>query len=328
MNLFDLQNSRLLFDAYQFEQLCIETFLFQQQHNSVYNQYLKYLKTDITKIKHIEQIPFLPIEFFKTHHVKTGVFNEETVFESSSTTGIGVSKHFVNSTQSYINSFISSFNFFYQDYSEYCHLALLPSYLERQNSSLVFQINHFIQNSKIEGSGFYKDNHQALFEQLKANEFNKTPTILWGVTYALLDFADQYPFSLKHTQIIETGGMKGKRKELTRNEVHEHLKKAFEISDIASEYGMTELFSQAYAIKNGVFQCPSQMKVIGREINDPFHLGQINKNVALNIIDLSNQDSCAFIATSDLGKVYQDGSFEVLGRIDYSDTRGCNLLIT
>jgi hypothetical protein len=327
MNFFDLKNNGLTIDSFQFEQFCLETFHFQSQNNFVYNQYINHLQIDPSKIKHIQQIPFLPIDFFKTHIIKTNSFAEEMVFESSSTTGIGISKHFVKSSYDYIQSFINAFNSFYSNFSDYCHLALLPSYLERQNSSLVFQINHFIKHSKMKGSGFYKNNTIALYEKLKENESNGVPTILWGVTFALLDFAEAYQLPLKHTQIIETGGMKGRRKELTRLEVHETLTHAFQLESIASEYGMTELFSQAYALKDGLYQCSPSMKVIGREINDPFCIGITNKHAALNIIDLSNQHSCAFIATSDLGKVYQDGSFEVLGRLDFSDTRGCNLLV-
>jgi hypothetical protein len=223
--------------------------------------------------------------------------------------------------------FKASFEFHLNNVAKYCHLALLPSYLEREHSSLVFQINHFIQNSQFKESGFCLFDQSALAEQIRYNEEHTIPTILWGVTYALLDFAESFPMALKKTQIIETGGMKGKRKEIVREELHQILKNAFQIQSISGEYGMTELMSQAYSFENGRYKCPPWMRIMTREINDPLSSAPIGKNGVINIIDLGNLNSCSFIATSDIGKVFEDGAFEVLGRLDNSDTRGCNLLV-
>jgi hypothetical protein len=212
-------------------------------------------------------------------------------------------------------------------HQQYCHLALLPSYLERQNSSLVYQVNGFIEDTKNLGSSFYLHQVNELLEHLKRNEAAAIPTLLWGVSFALLDFIEKFNISLKHTVVLETGGMKGRRKEITRDEMHSKLKQAFSISSIAGEYGMTELMSQAYAVKEGLYTAPNWMRISAREINDPLSKPIVNKHGAINIIDLANIHSCAFIASSDLGKVYADGTFEILGRIDHSDTRGCNLLV-
>jgi hypothetical protein len=206
-------------------------------------------------------------------------------------------------------------------------LALLPSYLERQNSSLVYQVNGFIEDTKHLGSSFYLNQLDDLVAQIKWNESHAIPTLLWGVSFALLDFIEQFNFPLNHTIVLETGGMKGRRKEITREEMHQNLKQAFSIQSIAGEYGMTELMSQAYAVKDGLYTPPNWMRISAREINDPLSKPIVNKHGALNIIDLANLHSCSFIAGSDLGKVYADGTFEVLGRIDHSDTRGCNLLV-
>ncbi len=310
-----------------FDAIALEVFQFQSKHNKVYQTYLKHLQTDIANIKHIADIPFLPIEFFKQFPIQSLDFEAALVFESSSTTRIGVSKHYLDNESRYVKAFTRSFNAVYTDHTAYCHLGLLPSYLERKNSSLVYQVNHFIQNSQYPSSGFYLDNTEDLYQQLLLNEANQVPTMLWGVTYALLDFIEKYQMQLKHTKVIETGGMKGRRKEITRMELHAMLKQGLGLDKIGGEYGMTELLSQAYSISDGLYQCPPQMKVVIREINDPFSGPITNRNGAVNVIDLSNLQSCAFIETSDLGKVYDDGSFEILGRLDYSDTRGCNLLI-
>lgn len=305
----------------------MEIFYYQSEHCGVYKQYLQFLKTDITKINKLEEIPYLPIEFFKYFDITTNKYIPEITFESSSTTGTGTSKHLVKSTDWYKQSFKNSFKFSWLDSSNYCHLALLPSYLERGNSSLVFQINEFIETSIYNESGFYLYNHSELAEQLQRNELLRIPTILWGVTYALLDFAEAYSMTLNNTQIIETGGMKGKRKEIVREELHGILKSSFNLRAIAGEYGMTELMSQAYSISEGLYQCPTWMRVTTREINDPFAPNISNRNGVLNIIDLANLYTCAFIATSDIGKVNNLGQFQVLGRLDNSDTRGCNLLV-
>ncbi len=310
-----------------FYDLALKVFHFQAQNNLVYKSYINFLKIDSTKISNISDIPFLPIEFFKNFEVKSSEFVPEIIFESSSTTNSGVSKHFVKSKSIYKNSFCKSFNYFYKHYENYCHLALLPSYLERTNSSLVYQINHFIKHSKFSESNFFLNEFEALKNVLVQNEEKKIPTILWGVSFGLLDFVETYQLKLKYTIVIETGGMKGRRKELIREELHKKLKEGFGIENIQSEYGMTELMSQSYSLKNGRFACPLSMKVFATELNDPFSDWIVGKNGLLNIIDLNNLHSCCFIKTSDIGKVYSDGSFEVLGRMDYSETRGCNLMV-
>lgn len=327
MLLSQLEKAIFTVNNQQFDELALEVFRYQSEHCLVYKQYLQILGTDITKINKLEEIPYLPIEFFKNFKITTGEFVSEQIFESSSTSGIGVSKHYLKSTKWYESTFKKCFEFRLQNAENYCHLALLPSYLERNNSSLVYQINEFIQTSKYDKSGFYLYNHQELAEQLMANEALNIPTILWGVTFALLDFAESCPVTLKHTQIIETGGMKGKRKEIVRAELHQRLKSAFKMEAIAGEYGMTELMSQAYSLNNGIFQCPPWMRATAYEINDPFSPLFNFKNGVLHIIDLANINSCSFLATSDIGRVNNDGSFEVLGRLDNSDTRGCNLLV-
>jgi hypothetical protein len=327
MLLGQLQEAIFSADKHNFESLALEIFRYQSENCVVYRQYLQQLQTNLTNINKLEDIPYLPIDFFKYFPITSGSFSPEIIFESSSTSGKGVSKHLVRSVSHYKDSFTSSFEKSFGNHEEFCHLALLPSYLERNSSSLVFQVNHFISNSDYTESGFYLYNLNELADQIATNENRQIPTILWGVTYALMDFASQFPMKLKFTSIIETGGMKGKRKEIVREELHEILKGAFGLGRIQGEYGMTELMSQAYSKSNGIFHCPPWMQVLGREINDPFALSGLQKHVVLNIIDLANIHSCSFIATSDLGRIYDDGTFEVLGRLDNSDTRGCNLMI-
>jgi hypothetical protein len=327
MLLNQLEKAILTVNTEQFDNLALEVFYYQSVHCEVYKKYLELIKTDLTKINKVEDIPYLPIEFFKTFKITSTESVPEIIFESSSTSGLGISKHFVKSKEWYTELFKASFEFHLYDASKYCHLALLPSYLEREHSSLVFQINHFILTSQYKESGFYLFDQSALAEQIRYNESNEIPTILWGVTYALLDFAESFPMALKNTQIIETGGMKGKRKEIVREELHKVLKNAFQMQSISGEYGMTELMSQAYSLENGRYQCPPWMCIRTREINDPLSSAGIAKNGVINIIDLGNLHTCSFIATSDIGKVFHDGAFEVLGRLDNSDTRGCNLLV-
>lgn len=314
-------------DISDFNALAVEVFQFQSHHNPVYRDFLNHLHTDTTKIKEVEDIPFLPIEFFKDFDVVSGDWKPTLHFESSSTTGIGVSKHFLDDASWYEKSFINSFNHAYGDHSSYCHLALLPSYLERQHSSLIHQVDYFIRHSNYNQSSFFLNDLDRLHSQLLENESNGIPSVLWGVTFALLDFIEKFEIRLDKTIVIETGGMKGRRKELVRTELHKRLKEAFGISDVAGEYGMTELMSQAYSKADGLYHCPPQMKLLIREVNDPFSVGLIGKHGAVNVIDLANVHSCSFIATSDLGKLNVDGSFEILGRMDYSDVRGCNLLV-
>jgi phenylacetate-coenzyme A ligase PaaK-like adenylate-forming protein len=313
-------------DTQFFNILALETFNFQFQHNSVYQQWCNLIGVKPEMVKHINEIPFLPISFFKSHKIVTTNFEPQIIFESSKTTGQVSSKHFVKSIAVYEKCFSCCFELFYNNIEDYCILGLLPSYLERNNSSLVYMVQNLITKSKHEQSGFYLTNFKQLYNTLQSLEANKQPTILFGVTFALLDFAQQFPMVLKNTIIIETGGMKGRKEELTRAEVHHILCNAFNTKQIHSEYGMTELLSQAYSKHNGKFFCPPWMKVFVREEEDPFIVKPVGKGI-LNIIDLANTYSCSFIATEDLGVIHTEDSFEVLGRIDNSEIRGCSLLV-
>ena len=288
--------------------------------------YVDTLHTDIADIKLVENIPFLPIGFFKTQMVCTGEFEPALVFESSGTTQTINSRHFVKDASLYTHSFNKAFELFYGPAQDWCILALLPAYLERQNSSLVMMAEELIKKSAHPESGFYLYDHDKLAEVLQQLEAKRQQTILIGVTFALLDFAEQFPMPLQHTVIMETGGMKGRKEEMIREQVHELLKKAFGLKMIHSEYGMTELLSQAYSKGAGLFHCPPWMKVLIREEDDPFAVKKDAGTGVLNIIDLANVYSCAFIATDDAARLHADGSFEVLGRVDNSDIRGCSLL--
>ena len=312
-----------------FRQLALEIFHFQYEANSVYNSYVKALGKRPSDVDEIEKIPFLPISFFKTDEMKTGKFNAEVIFKSSGTTQTIHSQHHVKDVSIYIQSFTTGFKKIYGDPKEWCVLGLLPSYLEKGNSSLVYMVDDLIKQSQHPQSGFYLYDLDKLKETLLSLEKLNQKTLLIGVTYALLDFAEKFPVALKNTIIMETGGMKGRREELTRMEVHDQLKKAFGKTEIHSEYGMTELLSQAYAKKEGRFQCPPWMKMLVRDDEDPLSVQRSTSGVvsgAINIIDLANIYSCSFIATDDVGKLYPDKSFEVLGRMDGSDLRGCSLL--
>ena len=281
----------------------------------------------------IHKIPFLPIQFFKNKKVISTLFEPELTFESSGTTGDLTSRHFIKSAAIYRESFLRSFRFFFRKPEMWCIIGLLPGYLERENSSLVYMVNELIARSGSNYSGFYLRDHAKLYKTIVHNEITGQPTLLIGVTYALLDFAEKYPMDLEHTWIMETGGMKGKREELTRPEVHHFLKERLNVKTIHSEYGMTELLSQAYSSENGLFYCPPWMKILVREYNDPFSVTD-NSNLTkpatglLNVIDMANIYSCCFIATDDVGKLHKNETFEVLGRRDASDVRGCNLLTT
>ena len=312
-----------------FEEVALEIFRFQFEHNSLYRDYCKSLGRYPDQINHIDQIPFLPIGFFKTHSVQTTQFDQELYFESSGTTGTINSKHYIKDVDIYDASFLTAFKRFYGDPGKFCIIALLPSYLERKHSSLIRMVEKLIQLSGHKDSGFYLYEHQPLQKVLLDLEKAETLTLLIGVTYALLDFAENFGFPLAHTLIMETGGMKGRREEITREEVHQMLKDKFHLSSIHSEYGMTELLSQAYSKGDGIFQCPPWMKIVTREMDDPFSLitpGQSRQQGLINIIDLANIYSCSFIATEDIGMVNADGSFEVNGRMDHADIRGCSLL--
>lgn len=327
MDISDLKARVDKINETDFEAVALDVFRYQSRHCSVFHRFLEHLHTDVANVNNVSDIPYLPIEFFKNFDITTGQFEPALVFESSSTTGVGVSKHLLDDFSRYTDSFVKSFQFAFGDPNQYCHLALLPSYLERQHSSLVYQVDYFIKNSIYPESEFYLADMDALHQQLLINESRQMPTILWGVTYALLNMSERFKMNLKYSKIIETGGMKGRRKEITRHELHDVLKQAFGVDAIGGEYGMTELLSQAYSSVDGLYRCPPQMRILVREINDPFSKPLVGRHGIVNVCDLSNLQSCAFIATSDLGKVYEDGSFEILGRVDYSDTRGCNLLV-
>ena len=289
------------------------------------------LGVDCRHVKHLEDIPFLPIQFFKSNVIATTEFKPQVIFESSGTTGENVSRHFVKYLSLYKKSFGNCFKMFYGNPSNSCIIGLLPGYLERKNSSLVTMVHNLILESANSQSGFYLYDHEKLYKVLIQNEFKRQPTLLIGVTFALIDFAEKYSLKLKYTTVIETGGMKGRKKEITREEVHLFLSKKLGIKNIHSEYGMTELLSQAYSKKNGLYRCPPWMKILMREEDDPFSIiatpstNQPAKGL-LNVIDFANLYSCCFIATDDIGKLYHNGSFEILGRRDVSDLRGCSLL--
>ena len=312
-----------------FSQLALDIFHFQYEANSVYNSYVNALGKKPSDVDEIEKIPFLPISFFKTDEIKTGKFNAEVIFKSSGTTQTINSQHHVKDASIYTQSFTTAFKKIYGEPQEWSVLGLLPSYLEKGNSSLVYMVDDLIKQSRHPQSGFYLYDLDKLKETLLSLEKSNQKSLLIGVTYALLDFAEKFPVTLKNAIIMETGGMKGRREELTRMEVHDQLKKAFGKTEIHSEYGMTELLSQAYAKKEGRFECPPWMKVLIRDDEDPLTVQHSASGVlsgAINIIDLANVYSCSFIATDDVGKLYPDKSFEVLGRMDGSDLRGCSLL--
>jgi len=323
-----------------FDQLALQIFNYQAIYNPLYKAYLSLLQVQPETISTIEQIPFLPISFFKTQEVRTSCqlpvtscqlpvvdVVQETVFSSSGTTGASTSRHFVQDVAFYKENTVLGFEAFYGPVADYCVLGLLPSYLERSGSSLIAMVDHFLQLSKHPKSGFFLYDHATLAATLEQCQKAKQPTLLIGVSFALLDFAEQYSLDLSGIIIMETGGMKGRRKEITRPALHAILKEAFQVEAIHSEYGMTELLSQGYSKGAGLFYPMPTMKVLAREITDPFAYQKNHKTGVLNIIDLANLDSCAFIATDDLGKVYADGSFEILGRLDSSDVRGCNLMV-
>jgi len=316
--------------AQSFTETALDIFNFQYRQNPVYNQFCNALHIDSTKINDISQIPFLPIDFFKTHAITTTPFEPAVIFESSGTTKTTNSKHRVKDISLYHQSFTTAFNLFYGSATEWCIIALLPSYLERNNSSLVMMADKLIQQSQHPKSGFYLNDLQQLSNTLVELEKQQQKTLLIGVTFALLDFAEQYPMQLHYTTIMETGGMKGRRQEMTRQEVHHILCNDFKVDKIHSEYGMTELLSQAYSKGGGIFNCPPWMKILIREDDDPLSVRAADKHEiitgAINVIDLANIYSCSFIATDDAGKLYPDESFEILGRLDNSDIRGCSLL--
>jgi len=310
-----------------FAEKALELFKFQFEENPVYRSFCDLLYIHPSDVQKLEDIPFLPIEFFKTHKVVSSTKDIQETFTSSGTTGSVVSQHHVADLDIYKKSFQKGFAHFYGNIEDYAVLALLPSYLEREGSSLVYMVEGMIQESKHPKSGFYLNNLDALKQTLLELETSRQKTLLIGVSYALLDLVEFHQFELKHTIIMETGGMKGRRKELIKSELHRILKKGFGVNTIHSEYGMTELLSQAYSKGNGLFSTPPWMKVLVRDPEDALTILEEKKSGGINIIDLANINSCAFIATQDLGKIHTNGTFEVLGRFDQSDIRGCNLMV-
>ena len=311
--------------SYNFKTVALELFNFQFQNNPIYRKWAEGINCNPDTVRTIKDIPFLPVEIFKTQKVITGSEDASLIFRSSGTTMMSRSKHYVVDPELYELSFTKAFEYFYGAAEQYRICCLLPSYHEAGDSSLVYMCQHLINQSGHEESGFYYGRESILLERLEDN--SKVPTILFGVTYALLDLAAKLKSKIPNTIIIETGGMKGRRKEILREEVHDCLINATNCTSIHSEYGMTELLSQAYSAGNGIFRCPHWMKVLVREQDDPFSIVSENQSGLINIIDFANIHSCCFLATQDIGKLKADGSFEVLGRSDLSDVRGCNLLI-
>jgi phenylacetate-coenzyme A ligase PaaK-like adenylate-forming protein len=311
----------------QFRETALDIFRYQAENCQVYKEFTKNLHIHPGQIREVEEIPYLPISFFKTHEVISGTGTSEIVFSSSGTTGTVTSRHLVTDVTVYESSFNKAFEQFYGHPENTCILALLPSYLERDGSSLIYMVDALLKQSRHPQSGYFLDNHEELYACLKAQQASGQKTILIGVTYALLDFLEHYALDFPELTVMETGGMKGKRKEMVREELHEILKQGFGVGAVHSEYGMTELLSQAYSSGNGVFACPPWMRVLLRDTNDPLTLLDTHHTGGINIIDLANVNSCSFIATQDLGRLLSNGSFEVLGRFDNADIRGCNLLV-
>ena len=311
----------------EFEKITLKVFRFQYENNKIYNSFCNYLGKSPSNVKQISDIPFLPIQFFKSEKIVSSTNEPKVVFTSSGTTGIITSKHFVTDVLVYENSYNKAFALFYGNIENYCVLALLPSYLEREGSSLIYMVEDLIKSSSHKDSGFYLNNLEQLSNKIIELENQDQNIILIGVTYALLDLIEYKKFQLKNTIIMETGGMKGKRKEIIREELHQTLCDGFGVNAIHSEYGMTELLSQAYSLGNGIFECPIWMDVLIRDTEDALSYVEVGKTGGINVIDLANINSCSFIATQDLGKKYENKTFEVLGRFDNSDIRGCNLMV-
>lgn len=311
-----------------FNKACIAVFKYQTQNNSIYCKYVNSLSITIDNVKHYTQIPFLPIDFFKSQIITCNkdVANS-TCFSSSGTTGQITSKHYVSDISLYETSFQKAFELFYGNPTDYCILALLPNYLERTGSSLVYMFDKLISFSNHPLSGFYLNNYDELIQKIEILKQQNQKTLLLGVTYALLDLAELQVKLNSNFIVMETGGMKGRREEMIKEQLHSELKSKLNIDCIHSEYGMTELLSQAYSVKDGLFTTPPWMRILIRDTNDPFVYTKKNKTGGINVIDLANINSCSFIETKDLGRVYGDGSFEIMGRFDNSDIRGCNLMI-
>ena len=309
-----------------FEGLAMQAFYFQYMQNPVYHKFCDLLNIDVGAINYIKDIPFMPVEFFKSHKVICDGKAPEIVFTSSSTTGSVPSSHYVADVSIYDEAFLSGFRKFYGDPAGYCILGLLPSYLERSGSSLIYMVDKLIGLSRDNDSGFFLHNHDDLYNKICALEKSSRKYILIGVSFALLDFAEKYSVNMKNGIVMETGGMKGRRKEMVRSELHSILENSFGVETIHSEYGMTELLSQAYSYGDGVYKCCDTMKVLVRETNDPLSV-HASGSGAINVVDLANIYSCSFLQTSDLGQVFEDGTFVVSGRFDSADVRGCNLMV-
>ena len=311
----------------EFNSLSIQIFKYQYTNNPIYRKFVDLLSLNYKEIDNYKKIPFLPIEFFKTNKVVDDNFSPAFYFQSSGTTSENLSKHYIVNENIYKKSILESFSLFFGDPSEYIYLGLLPSYLERNNSSLIYMVNHLMEQSKKEENGYYLHNFDDLYLVLNRLESEGKKVILFGVSYALLDFAKSYPLHLNHTLIIETGGMKGRKKEITKDELLSELKYAFHTKKIFSEYSRTELLSQAYSLSNNFYRCPPWMKILIRDVDDPFEYVENHRTGGVNIIDLANIHSCSFISTQDLGKTLENECFQILGRMDNSDIRGCSLLL-
>lgn len=320
-DIFSIRNQK------EFEKIALKVFRHQFENNKVYQDFCLLLKKDKSNVKTISDIPFLPIQFFKSHEIISSTNPIQETFTSSGTTGSITSKHLVTDITLYEQSFRNAFSQFYGNIEDYVILALLPSYLEREGSSLIYMVNDLIEGSNHPESGFYLNNYDELIQKLIKLDSSGQNVLLIGVTYALLDMVEKQSFQLKNTIVMETGGMKGKRKEIIREELHGILCKGFGVPSIHSEYGMTELLSQAYSLGNGIFECPPWMSILIRDTEDALTYVDNGKTGGINVIDLANINSCSFIATQDLGKKYPNHSFEVLGRFDASDIRGCNLMV-
>ena len=321
MNFFNTPNFQ------KFELEAMKIFRHQAANNKVYSRFIDLLGLDINQVDRIQKIPFLPIEFFKSHEILSSEDPVEQVFTSSGTTGMMQSRHLVTDLKVYEKSFTKGFELFYGSLEDFTVLALLPGYLERKGSSLIYMVNDFIKKSNSKYSGFYLNELEALGDILIELDTRGEKVLLIGVTYALLDLIEKRNFHLQNAIIMETGGMKGKRKELVRSELHLLLSKGFGVTKIHSEYGMTELMSQAYSLGNGIFETPPWMKVLIRDTEDPFQELTVGRTGGINVIDLANINSCSFIATQDLGRKVSENKFEILGRFDHSDIRGCNLMV-
>lgn len=319
--IFEVNNSR------DFNALSLKIFHFQYENTEVFRNFVDYLNVDVEEIKHYSEIPFLPIELFKKHKIVVDGLPAEEIFSSSGTTGQQNSRHFVAKTDLYNTSFTKGFELVFGKVDNYVIISLLPSYLEQGSSSLVYMAGKLMELTGQAESGFYLHDYKRLSLLLEKLRQEHKKVMLLGVTYALLDLAEQYPVNFHDMVLVETGGMKGRRQEMIREDLHKKLKKSFGVEKIFSEYGMTELLSQAWSIGDGVFETPPWMKILIRDVNDPFSLIPENRSGGINVIDLANLYSCSFIATSDLGKQFSNGNFSVLGRFDHSDVRGCNLMV-